>query len=313
LVPLTSSPVRFSFAAHGPAPPPGPGLEGAAYAAVSPSYFSLLKIPLLAGRVFAGGSRSDEAVIDLRMARQIIGPGADLSRVLGATVNVGTDARVVGVVATAHALTGEPHTSPQVYRPYLTDPAPTTMLLVRSNLSPRALQGELQALASRIAPGAEVHKVQRLPDLLSQMQAVPRFQASLFSLLGLISVLLASLGAFSVLASAGVRRRREYAIRIALGAAPRRIRAEVLADALRLFLPGALAGLVVALLAAHVLSVNFPQVAPDDGTGVVLGVLATLAGAALAAVFATLPAVKSRTQEHAPAFAARLNRSQARA
>lgn len=293
LVPLTSTPVRFSFAAHGPAPPPGPGLEGADYAAVSPSYFSLLRIPLLAGRIFAGGSRSDEAVIDQRMAREIIGPDANLSRALGATVQVlGTDARVVGVVATAHALAGAPHTSPQIYRPYMTDPAPIARVLVRSNLPPRALQDELQALATRIAPDAEVYGVQRLPRLLRQAQAISRFQASLFSALGLAAVLLAALGVFSVLAAAATLRRRDYAIRVSLGATPNRIRSEVLADALRLLWPGALAGLGVALLAAHLLAASFPQVSSRDGAGVALGVLAALAGAALAAVFATLSAVQ---------------------
>lgn len=301
LVPFTSTPVRFSFAAHGPAPPPGPGLEGADYAAVSPSYFSLLRIPLFAGRIFAGGSRSDEAVIDQRMAREIIGPDANLSRALGATVQVlGTDARVVGVVATAHALTGEPHTSPQIYRPYLTDPAPITRILVRSSLPPRALQDELQALASRMAPDAEVYRVRRLPDLLRQAQAIPRFQASLFSILGLISVLLAALGVFSVLAAAAMLRGRDYAIRISLGAAPNRIRSEVLADALRLLWPGVVAGLGVALLAAHLLAVGFPQVSSRDGAGVALGVLAALAGAALAAACATLPAVNRALKNPLP-------------
>lgn len=292
LIPLNSTPVRFSFAAHGPAPPPGPGLEGADYAAVSPAYFSMLSIPLLAGRIFASGSRSAEAVIDERMARMIIGHDADLSRALGATIQVmRTDARVVGVVATAHALTGAPHTSPQVYRPYLTDPATTTRILVRSGLSPRALQDEMQSLASRIAPGAEVYRVQRLPDLLRQSQALPRFQASLFAALGLTAILLAAFGAFSVLAAAAALRRRDYAIRVSLGATPNRIRGEVFASALQLLWPGALAGLAVALLASHLLAASFPQVSAQDGAGVALGVLTALAGAAIAAVFATMAAV----------------------
>jgi ABC-type antimicrobial peptide transport system permease subunit len=97
--------------------------------------------------------------------------------------------------------------------------------------------------------------------------------ATLLSVVGLVCVLLAAVGLYSVMSYAVSQRTQELGIRVALGAQPGDVRRLVLFEGLKLVLPGLAAGAVAGILAAQLVSGMLIHVTPTDP--------ATLAAAAL--------------------------------
>jgi ABC-type antimicrobial peptide transport system permease subunit len=100
---------------------------------------------------------------------------------------------------------------------------------------------------------------------------------------GLVALGLAAAGLFAVLAYSVSLRAREIGIRIALGAAPRRVTALVLRQAFRLTLTGIVIGYALALPLAHTMRVVFLGVSPFDPMALVPVAVALLVTAFIAA------------------------------
>jgi ABC-type antimicrobial peptide transport system permease subunit len=83
--------------------------------------------------------------------------------------------------------------------------------------------------------------------------ARPRFNAFLLVVFGVAALLLAGVGQYAVVAAYVRQREREIALRVALGASPRNVRALVLGEALKLTAIGAAAGIVAAMMASGLL------------------------------------------------------------
>ena len=117
--------------------------------------------------------------------------------------------------------------------------------------------------------------------------AEPRMSALLFSVFGLVALLLAAIGLYGVMALAVRERTHELGVRRALGASAQRLRRDVLTDALALTVTGTGVGLGAALGLSRLLAPLLFEVAPWD-TATTLGVCATLLGVGLLAAY--LPA-----------------------
>jgi putative ABC transport system permease protein len=123
-----------------------------------------------------------------------------------------------------------------------------------------------------------------LNDLVSDQFTGPRLNAALLALFAAGAVWLAVVGLYSVLAASVRGRRRELAIRQALGATPARLRAMVLGQGLWLCAAGLAAGVVAGIAAGRVLdSVLYGVAATDPRT--VLGVAVFLTVASVAAAY----------------------------
>jgi len=90
------------------------------------------------------------------------------------------------------------------------------------------------------------------------------------------AVLLAAVGLFAQLSQAVLRRRSELGVRLALGASPRRLAFEIVGDGLRTALAGLAAGLLLAWLAARVLTGFLYGIGPADPGAYLLAALALL-------------------------------------
>ena len=123
-----------------------------------------------------------------------------------------------------------------------------------------------------------------LRDLVTEQFTGPRFNAVLLGLFAAGALLLAVVGLSSVLAGSVQMRRRELAIRQAVGATPARLRAMVVAQGLGLCAAGLAAGLVAGFASGRLLdSVLYGTAANDPGT--VFGAVALLTFASLAAAY----------------------------
>ena len=267
---------------------------------VSPGYFETVGIPLLAGRGLAESDRPagwppkdraaeaamPGAVVLSRAAAQLLWPGVDPRDLVGRKIvhNDQMTATVVGVAADAldGALTGAP---PAVlYMPYWKYPPYSPSLVLRTTLPPSALEGPLDAAVWRLAPDAPIPSLEPLTAIRAAAVAPQRYQLTLLLLFAAVALLLAATGVYALVAHSVTQRRKELAIRMALGARRGDLWSLVLRHALGPVVWGVAAGLVVALAARRMLASLLFDVSPANPA-----VLAAVAAAVLiAAVVASL-------------------------
>jgi predicted permease len=242
----------------------------ASYGLASAGYFTALDIPLLQGRLFDTGDSVDSphvAVIN-QAAAEAFWPGADpLGRTVrwaGMDIYSDVPLRVVGVVGNAReqSLTTDP--APTVYSNFFQRPARArdADVLIRATrpggLVP-AVRKELEAMDPTLR-----FRFQTLSESHSEALAKPRFGASLVTFFAACATLLSSLGLFSSMAYAVSRRTRELGVRMALGAAPRDVRRQVLREALLIAAAGGGIGCVLAAAASRILATQLFGVSATD-------------------------------------------------
>jgi predicted permease len=253
-----------------------------------PDYFSVMKMPLLRGRDFTEHD-------DTRSAPVAIVNEAFASRYLrgkpavGSRINIrGDDTRIVGVARTARyrSLTEEPR--PLVYLPQLQTLPSGTALHVR--IAPGIATGTILAGIRR-----EVHAMDprvalvagRLDELAAAAVLPQVLGARLLTALGVVALLIASIGIYGLIAYSVSRRRREIGIRMAIGARPAEVRRMVLREGTVLTGIGLGLGAAGALGLTRLLASVLIDVRPDDP----LSLAAALALLSAAALFASwLPA-----------------------
>jgi predicted permease len=220
---------------------------------VSPGYFRTLGIPLIRGRDFSDEDRDASppvAIVNERLASQLW-PGQDP---LGKRVKLfNTDFhQVVGIVRDTkpYSLGDEP--TPILYRPLLQVYQSNLMLVVRSKAPETVLanvRNELQQLDRRLP----ITDAATMTDVLYTTLWAPRLAAWLLTLLAVVSLTLAGIGVYGVMAYSVGQRTRELGIRIALGATRGALVRLVVGQGLRLSLIGIFVGLIVALPAARLI------------------------------------------------------------
>jgi predicted permease len=169
---------------------------------------------------------------------------------------------------------------------------PGMTLVLRTAGDPAALTNAARSAIRELDPALALDNVQTLASVVTGSVARPRFAASVLGAFGLAALGLAVVGVYGVLSYAMTRRRRELAVRMALGARPGQVSRLVLGSGLRLAAAGVAVGLVAAVVGGRVLTALLYEVSPTDpATLVAVGV--TLLGAAAAASW--LPAWRATT------------------
>jgi putative ABC transport system permease protein len=135
--------------------------------------------------------------------------------------------------------------------------------------------------------------VATMPERLSASAAVPRFRMRLFTALAAVSVALAVIGLYGILAYQVSQRRKETAVRRALGATSLGILARVIGSALGLTVTGTVIGFAVAYGLTRSLSAFLFGVAPDDLSAFALAAAVLLSAATLSSI---MPAVRAVTE-----------------
>jgi putative ABC transport system permease protein len=225
------------------------------YSIVTPGYLRTMGLPVLRGRDFDAGDLEGDGVVILNSAAAArLYPRGDA---VGRMVKLGSPAsgarwvRVVGVCRTQ--LEGRPGAAVAVPYGYVAaDPGPTMVLppqlVVRTtSRDPRiaaAIRASMGGLDLRAPPSVSPY----LSDWEAQVHA-QALLARLFVLMGAFALVLASVGVYGLLAYTASRRLREFAVRIAVGAARRDVLALVLHDGLVMILAGTGLGAFVAFWA----------------------------------------------------------------
>jgi len=269
---------------------------------VSPGFFSTLRIPV-EGRDFDAGDRSDGArvaIINGTFARRFF-PGGAVGRSFDIVTgeNEHDTYRVVGVARDirAHSLGEEPGLF--YWLPASQQAVSDVNLLLRSSLSTSALTREIETLAKSLDPNLPPGMPRSLAQVAQTSTLPQRLAASVAGSVGIVGLFLAAIGLYGVVAFAVAARRRELAVRMALGARREDVMRFVVRDAARPVFAGVAAGIVLSLALSRLLSSLLFGLSPTDAATFV-GVPALLCGVALVAVL--VPARRAARQEPAAAL-----------
>jgi len=138
------------------------------------------------------------------------------------------------------------------------------VLLARTSIAAAALEKTIADAVAGIDPRQPTHDVRSMSDRVAETWATQRLLTFLLSMFSGLALLLATIGLYGVLAYNALRRLREIALRLALGAQPGQIRALIFRHALRLLLVGCGIGLILSLSISGVLQSVLYQVRPID-------------------------------------------------
>jgi ABC-type antimicrobial peptide transport system permease subunit len=172
---------------------------------------------------------------------------------------------------------------PDLYEPYAQGSDGVPHVIVRSASALPPLVAAVRDVARRVDPHSQVDAIEPMNVVIERATASWTFNMWMFSVLGATGLLLAAIGLYSVLAYFVGARRRELAIRVALGATPLRLCLSVLWRAALLTACGLLAGLAVGAGAGEAAQRLVYGVRPLEPDLVGLVGLVLLAAAALAA------------------------------
>ena len=199
--------------------------------AVVGAYFETMGISLLSGRTFDRNDRSGSAPVAMvsEQAARLLGVE---NGAVGRRLRLGESGdwrTIIGVAAdTRYRAIRE--AAPTVYLPlgqFTEVMTLITTLVVRTDGRPAAAVPSIRDTVGQTDPDVTVLHAAALSDLVSGQFAGPRLNAVLLSLFGAGAALLAAVGLYSLLAAAVKARRREFAIRQAIGATPARLRSMV--------------------------------------------------------------------------------------
>lgn len=240
------------------------------YVSISPDYFRVMRIPLLAGRVFNQHDISSAprvSIISEAMARLYF-PNQDP---LGKQITFGfprgsggTMREIVGIVGNVRDVALAQNPGAIMYVPFAQAPFWGANLVVKSALSTSSVAAAIRQEVQRIDKDLPVTDVARMPDLIDASVAAPRFRMFLLGLFAAMALVLAATGIFGVISYSVSRRTNEIGIRVALGASRKTILGMILRETLLLTFAGLAVGLPCALAASHLLGHMLFSVSAND-------------------------------------------------
>lgn len=267
----------------------GGGMSEAWMQAVAPEYFSTVGQRVLGGRAFTAADTASApgvVVVNQAWARQYSPHHSPLGMQLYWQGQAGGSARVVGVARDAREESPDLPPEPGMYLPYTQFNKPPLALVLRA-AHPEAVADEARRALVAALPEAPVDTALPVAALRSQDLATPRFEVEMMIAFAGLALLFALAGIWALVAFTVEARRREFGIRVALGAAPAQLMRMALRQVAALTAVGAAAGLVGAWLLSRFLTAYLFQLSPTDPATYAA---ATLAFAAVALIAAAIPA-----------------------
>ena len=236
---------------------------------ISPGYFRVMQIPLMDGRGFTDfdgvGNRGEPRglIVSQTLARRLW-PG---ERAVGRRLrpsNYEPWIEVIGVVGDVRYVGLETAPDADVYYPAALFPQAAVTLLARTEGDPERIVATVRERVRTVDADAFMTDVLPMRDLVERSQAPRRSSTLLLAIYGAIALTLVVAGVSSVVAQVVAYRRREVAIRSALGAGPGHLVASVMGAALRATLVGVALGLLGAAATTRVLASWLFGVGPAD-------------------------------------------------
>jgi hypothetical protein len=279
----SSSGLKFRFAFEGYKPADGEEDPTCRFRPVSPRFFDVLGVPILAGRDLTDEDHDGTelvAIVSQSLAQRLFPNGAAVNRHLWFSGG-GKPRRIVGVAADVddENVVQEPRLT--VYVPLRQMGLPSR-LFVRAEGDPYALVPSVTRTIREISADQAVERPTTLEDVRAEVLTPERLNAYVFSAFGGIALLIAVVGVAGVLAFSVSARTHEFGIRLAVRSGPRQLLARVLREGALIaaagIVAGALGGIAVTWIASGLFGgVRMPGMLPIAGAATLLVTAAILA------------------------------------
>ncbi len=235
--------------------------------AVTPDYFKLMGMLLTDGREFR--STDDDkappvAIVNQAFADRYFSHGNAIGRKfwLGGRDKPGTE--IVGQIANGRTDDLTQKASPEIYLPLWQANAFSKHLVVRTKADPRAVVVAVERELRSVDPTAAIENVKTLEQIRDESLASRTFAMNLLTGFSVVGSVLTLVGIYGVLSLSVASRRRELAIRSAVGAQQSDIRKLIFGEGFRLIAGGVLVGIALAIVLSRVLRSFLFEVQPSD-------------------------------------------------
>jgi predicted permease len=286
--------ISLSFAADGARRENGQDDLRATFRSVSPGFFDTLGVPLLEGRDFRDGDKdgAERVVIISKSVADQLYPGRDavnhhLYWTDGVVKFIGISMEPRRIIAVVPDIDDEniiPAPVMTIYQP-ADQEGWTGRLFVRTSGDPYSLVPSITRTIHDMASNQPVERATTLADVRAAVLTPDRLNAIVFGGFAILALLISIVGVAGVLAFSVSGRTREFGIRMALGAQPRSILANVLLDGLVIGIIGVAAGVLIGfpfarLLAKYVSELQLPSAVTLAGCALLI-LIASIAASAL--------------------------------
>jgi predicted permease len=301
----------FEFSADGHVRAPGEEYPRARFRTISPGFFAALGVPMIAGRDFNDADRrggEPVVIVSQSLAQRMFSTQETINRHMMWTdpvmkfIDISTGPRrIVGVVADVDDENVVPGPAMTVYHPFEQQQLWGGRLFVHTRADPYALVSPITRIIRELSADQPIEGAATLEDIRAEVLAPERLNTLVFGGFAILALTISVVGVAGVLAFSVSARAREFAIRLALGAHPRRILTNVLVEGTVIAVIGVAAGAVIGfafsrLLGGYIQDVRLPGLLPLIGSvGVILvaTVIASVLPAARAARVDVMQALRS--------------------
>ena len=269
-VPLTGNnwPGTFEFEGQ---PPVARPIDAASLPvrSVTPGYFNILRMPIAEGRDFRDSDKRDApnvTIVNRALAERYFPGSSPIGKKVWRFGRQQPPSEIIGVVANSRTgdLTKPPE--PEIYLSLWQAGAFSKDLLVRTASDPRAVIADVQRVLRDVDATVAVENVKTLDQVRADSVATRTFATQLLVGFSIVASILTLVGVYGVLSLSVASRRREIAVRSAIGAQGYDIRKLVFTDAFRLIAGGVVAGIIVAILLSRALATFLFGVESTDPT-----------------------------------------------
>ena len=258
---------------------------------VSAGYFQVLRLPMVRGRAFNVEDTATSlpvVIIDRHLAQRYFRNEDPIGKTLLVATPFDSNAevarQVVGIAADVKDSGMEDPIADDVYLPFEQYPVPWEYLSVRTSDDPTALLASIRAAVAALDSDQPLEDIATMQHRVDDSLRSSQFATRLLAGFATLSLLLAAVGIYGVIAYTTAQRTAEFGLRMALGARPAAVLHLVMKRAARLVLAGAGIGIAAAVAVARLLSSAIDGVSTFDP--LVFGAaLAVIVAAALPATF----------------------------
>jgi predicted permease len=286
-LPITDGTINLGFDIENRPAVNAAAARNADYVSVTPNYFRVMNIPLVAGRTFEARDNMSApavAVVTQSFVRAYFPNENPIGKriVFGFPPDPGISREIIGIVGDVHDVSLGSDPGPMMYAAYAQSPFPGVCIAVQSTLPSATVISSIRDTVASLDKDLAVTDIATMTEVVHNSMAQPRFRTTLIALFAGIALILAATGIFGVISYSVQCRTNEIGIRVAMGASTRTILRMVLGETLILAAIGLAIGLPVSFAGARLLGHLLFGVSPTDPV-TLIAVSLTLAAVAVAA------------------------------
>ena len=225
---------------------------------IGTDYFKTMGMTLVAGREFTDQDKegtSRTVIVNETLAHRYWTGQEALGKHITILGSERGPLEVVGVVKDATTYIYQKEASPFFYVPSLQNPTPGGMVLhVRTKGDPMGIFPPVRGAIDSLVPNAKLFQVRPLSDFMQDSLIMLRVVSTITGVFGLLALVLALVGVFSVISYTTSRRTREIGIRLALGAQRVDILRMIMKEVLFIVVIGVVVGLLMAFASGRLIA-----------------------------------------------------------